>query len=48
MKTEYVTPEATKVDFCYDEQVVASGGCKYETLTSVSFDSCTSNWDAVE
>lgn len=51
MKKEYETPIAEKIEFCYKEQVVASGGtgrmifsdnCNVQSLTALGYDICNS------
>lgn len=40
MKKQYETPVAEKIEFCYRDQVVASGSCK-DVWVNIGVDSCT-------
>lgn len=50
MKKEYETPIAEKIEFCYKEQIVASGverfvfsdGCNVQSMVTLGYDICTS------
>lgn len=49
MKKEYETPIAEKIEFCYKEQIVASGertifsdGCNVQSMVLIGYDVCKS------